>query len=72
MDRPEFLDYARLGIALVILLGGGFMLWYGKLTAETALTVMGVVVGFYFGTGSAGATAKIAAEAVTRAMSQRP
>ena len=22
MDRPEFLDYARLGIALVILLGG--------------------------------------------------
>jgi hypothetical protein len=72
MEKTDFLDYARLGIALVILLGGGFMMWYGKIASETALTVIGVVVGFYFATNAAGATTKALTQAVTRALSERP
>lgn len=67
MDGVTFDDWARVVVALVVLLGGGFLLWHGRVTAEVVLTVVGVVVGFYFSTGSAAAGAR----AVTRAFSER-
>ena len=67
MSEVTFDDWARILVALVVLLGGGALLWYGKVTAETALAVDGVVVGFYFGS-SAGASVT---RAVTRALGER-
>ena len=64
MNDVTFDDWARILVALVVLLGGGVLLWFGKVTAETALAVDGVVVGFYFGSSAGAAVGR----AVTRAL----
>lgn len=67
MKDVTFLDGARLVIALIVIVGGGFMVYQGRATAETIYTVIGVVLGFYFGSTSAAALGR----AVTAALDTR-
>ncbi len=67
MKDVTLLDAARFVLALIVIVGGGFMVYQGRATAETVYTVIGVVLGYYFGTTGTAALTR----AVARAISER-
>ena len=64
MSGVDFNDVARFVFGLLVVIGGGAMVWYGKAPPETVYAVIGVVLGFYFGSTSTAAVTR----AVTRAL----
>jgi type IV secretory pathway VirB2 component (pilin) len=74
-EKVTFTQGSQLLMALIIVIGTGFMLWHEKITAEMAWSVVGVVIVFYFGNGTASQVARTsgraAADAVTRSLEER-
>ena len=54
MRWPEFIDLARFVLALVVVLGGGSLLVWGRgaVNSDAIIGILALVLGYYFGMAS--------------------